>query len=121
MLSVLDLGPNIVAYRADGAIDRADIDRVFADLDRKIASPANLRVYGEVHSLSGLSFGAVWEDIRLSLQRWRIVSRIEKGALVTDIQWLKRAAIWEDKIFHGIHIRTFPLARQVEAQIWVRS
>ena len=121
MLSVLDLGPNIVAYRADGALDRADIDRVFADLDRKLATPANLRIYGEVHSLSGLSIGAVWEDIRLSLQRWRIVSRIEKGALVTDIQWLKRAAIWEDKIFHGIHIRTFPLARQVEAQIWVRS
>lgn len=121
MLSLLDLGPDVLAYRAEGKLERADIDRVFAEVDRKLESGDGIRVYGEVRSLSGISLDALWRDLRLSLQRWNAISKIEKAALVTDLEWLRKAAVWEDRAFRGIEIRTFPLSEEAEARAWVRA
>ena len=49
------------------------------------------------------------------------IPRIEKVALVTDIEWLRRAAHWEDRMFRGLQIQAFMLADREEAQIWLQA
>lgn len=121
MLSILDLGPRVLAYHVEGKVEREDVDRVFAEMDRKLASDEKLRVYAEVESMTGVSLDALWQDVRLGIQRWSALSRIDRAALVTDLGWLRRATIWEDRLLRGIHLRTFPLAERDEARAWVRS
>lgn len=120
MISILELGPNVLAYRAEGKLERADIERVFAELDRRLSSGEKIRIYAEVHSLSGISLEALWEDVRLGIQRWSAIAKIEKAALVTDLEWVRKAAVWEDRVLRGLHMRTFPLSGRAEAQVWVR-
>lgn len=121
MITVLDLGPNVIAYRAEGRLERSDIDRVFEEVDQKLAGGRKVRVYSEVHTFSGISLDGLWQDIRQSIERWKSISSIEKAALVTDVGWLRKAAIWEDRVFFGIEIRTFSLAERVDAEAWVRA
>ena len=121
MLANLDFGPNVLAYRVEGRLERADIDRAFAEVDARLAGGGKIRVYTEVISLMGISLNSIWDDFRQSVQSWNVIPRIEKAALVTDIEWLRRAAHWEDPMFRGLQIQAFVLADREEAQIWLQA
>ena len=34
MISIIDIAPNVLAYRVEGKVEKADIDRVFGEVDR---------------------------------------------------------------------------------------
>jgi hypothetical protein len=121
MIDILDLGLNVIAYRVDGRVDSADIDRLFEEIDVRLATGGKFRVYVEVPSISGISLDALLKDVRLGLQRLDVLRRIEKAALVTDNQWLRMAAMIDDRVLRGVHIRVFRLAEQVEARTWIQS
>ncbi len=121
MISILDLGLNVIAYRVEGRVESADIDRVFEEIDVRLATGEKFRVYLEVPSISGISLDALLKDIRLGLQRLDVLRRIEKAALVTDNQWLRMAAKIDDRVLRGVHVRVFRMAQQVEARTWIQS
>lgn len=121
MLTLVELGPNILGYHVDGKLDTADVERVFQEVDRTLATSDRIRVYAEVHSLSGLTLNAVWTDLRLTADHLKSISRIEKAALVTDIGWLRTAAGLENRMFGNIQIRVFSIGEQMEARNWITS
>ncbi|MHB1170782.1 MAG: SpoIIAA family protein [Longimicrobiales bacterium] len=120
-ITILDLGPDIVAMRMDGRTERHDIDAAFAAWDRAIAGGGAFRVYAEVHSFSGISFEALARDIKLGFQRLDTVSRIERAAVVTDIEWMKKAAQLQDRAMRNIDIRVFAMAEMEQARNWIRE
>ena len=121
MISILQLQPNVLAYRVEGKLEREDIDRIFAEVDRKLATGEKIRVYAEVHSITGMTLEAIWQDLKLGMQRMNLISKIERAALVTDLGWLRTAIAFEDKVFGRLPIRAFQLSQQIEAQAWVQS
>lgn len=121
MISILQLQPNVLAYRVEGKLEREDIDRIFAEVDRKLATGEKIRVYAEVHSITGMTLEAIWQDLKLGIQRMNLISKIERAALVTDLGWLRTAVAFEEKMFGGLSIRAFQLSQQMEAQAWVQS
>ncbi|HEU0055365.1 MAG TPA: STAS/SEC14 domain-containing protein [Longimicrobium sp.] len=121
MITILDLGPSVVAYRVDGKVERGDIDEAFATMDRALAANASIRAYTEVVDFGGISLDALWEDLRLAIGRWSALSKIDRVAVVTDLEWMKRLSVWEGKLFRGMEVRAFPLARQAEAREWIGS
>ena len=120
MISTLDVGPGVLGYHVDGKLQREDIDRAYAELDRTLASAEKIRVYAEVDSLSGTP-GALWEDLRQGFQHWNVIPRIEKVAVVTDLGWVRNVTELEDKLFRGMDMRVFPLARAAEARSWIQA
>ena len=119
MLAILDLGPTILGYRAEGKLESADVDRAFEEVDERLASGGKIRIYAEILSLMGLSLNALWDDFRQSIQHWNVIPRIEKVAVVTDIEWLRRTAHWEDRMFRGLEIQAFTLEDRDKAQAWL--
>lgn len=120
-ITILDLGPDIVAMRMDGKTERHDIDAAFAEWDRAIAGGGAFRVYAEVHSFSGISFEALARDVKLGFQRLDTVSRIERAAVVTDIDWMKTATQLQDKAMRSIAIRVFSMAEMEQARSWIQE
>jgi hypothetical protein len=121
MLTILELGPSILAYRVEGKLDSADVARAFNAVDERLAKNAKIRVYAEIVSLTGMSVNAVWEDFRKSIEHWDVLPRIEKVALVTDIEWLRRAARMEDRMFRRLQMEAYTLAESEEARAWLAS
>ena len=121
MLEIVDLGPEVLGYRADGKIEGADVARVFAELDRKLAASDRVRVYAEVVSFSGMTPDALWREIQGSFGRMSTLGKIPRAALVTDIGWIRSAGVLQDRLFSGIEIRTFTLAEAEQARTWIRG
>ena len=121
MLEIVDLGPDVLGYRANGKIERGDVERVFAELDRKLAASGRVLVYAEVVSLSGITHDALWREIQMSLGRMDTLGRIPRAAVVTDAGWIRTAGVLQDRLFSGIEIRTFTLAEAEQARTWIRG
>lgn len=121
MITMLEIAPSVLAYHVDGKVDAADVERVFEKLDKTLASGDLIRVYAEVHSLAGMSLEGVWTDLRLGTSHMTTLRRITKAALVTDIEWIRRAANLQGLLPVGPEIRIFSLAEQAEARRWIQS
>jgi hypothetical protein len=121
MLAILDLGPDILAYRVEGKLEASDIDRAFAAVDRRLAEGGKIRIYAEVISLTGMGLNAIWEDFRKSIEHWDALPRIDRVALVTDVEWLRRVTHLEDRMFRRIQMDAFPLAEREEARAWLTT
>lgn len=120
-IEIMDLGLNILAYRVDGKVRKQDIQRVFQEVDVRVATGEKMRVYAEVVSIPAMSVAGILKEIKGSVQRLDAMHLVEKAALVTDSNLLRMAARVEDKVLQGVHVRVFALADQVEAQTWVRT
>ena len=122
MLTLLNLGAeNVLADRVEDELTAADVDRVIAALDEKLTAHETLRVYAEVHRLSGVTPQAVWRQIETSITRLSVVSRVERAALVTDLEWLRRVAAAPNPFLRGMEVRAFSLSEQHLAQSWIQG
>ena len=121
MISILDLGLDVIAYSVDGKVHRADIERVFQEVDVRLAAGGKFSVYLEVVSIPGITLPALLKDIKLAAQRIDVLGRVERAALVTDSKWIRMAVPFDDKTMKGVQIRVFNLKDRAKAQTWVRS
>jgi hypothetical protein len=121
MISIIELGPSIVGCRAEGKIERADLDALFAEIDRKKVQGGGLCIYAELGDLTGISLEAIWQDVRYWFEHWRIIKDITRAAVVTDSDWVTRSAQWKEKVFSGMEIRVFRMAQREEAKAWIHG
>ena len=121
MISILDLGLDVLAYSVDGKVHSADIERVFQEVDVRLAAGGRFSVYLEVVSIPGITLPALLKDIKLAAQRVDVLGRVEKAALVTDSKWIRMAVPFDDKTLKGVQIRVFKLKERLAAQTWVRN
>ena len=121
MINILDLGLDVIAYSVDGKVHSADIDRVFREVDVRLAAGGRFSVYLEVVSIPGITLPALLRDLKLAAQHVDVLGRVEKAALVTDNKWIRMAVPFDDKNLKGVQIRVFHMKDRLAAQTWVRS
>lgn len=121
MISILDLGLDVIAYRVDGKVRSADIERVFQEVDMRLASGEPFRVYAEVVSIPGMTLPALLKDLKGAAKRLDTIGKLERAALVTDNSWIRMAVPFDEKTVRGVQIRVFKLAQKEEAQAWIRA
>lgn len=121
MISILDLGLDVIAYSVDGKVHSSDIERVFREVDVRLAAGGRFGVYLEVVSIPGITLPALLKDLKGAAQRMDVLGRVQKAALVTDSKWIRMAVPFDDKTLKGVQIRVFDLKDRAAAQAWVRS
>ncbi|HYE96598.1 MAG TPA: STAS/SEC14 domain-containing protein [Rubricoccaceae bacterium] len=121
MIEVLNVGPDVLAYRINGRIERVDIERAFIEVDRRLAREGPLRAYVEVLSLDGISLDALGRDVWLGMQRLGLFPRLEKVALVSDSDWLQTLPSLPNPLMPRLEARAFPLQERAQAQAWVKA
>jgi hypothetical protein len=83
VIDILELGPGILGYCISGRIEKLDVERVIADMDRKVPAADRLRLYVEVNQLNGLTPQALLRDLRLGVPRANYFAHVKKLAVVT--------------------------------------
>ena len=117
MIEVLpDFPQGVVAMRCAGQITRQDYEQVvIPTLEAALAQHQKLRMYCQVDSFSGMSPGAMWDDLKVGLEH---LTRWERVAAVTDIDWISRAT----KLYAFLmpfEVRVYPLADAEQARGWI--
>ena len=119
MIALIENLPNgVIGFRADGHITASDYTDVLKPaVDAVIKRGDEVRIVIEFASWSGMSGGALWEDLKLGIERFTKWKRI---ALVTDIDWMRQATNVFGWMTPG-DVKTFSLADRDDAVAWVAA
>src|SRR5262245_30438565 len=117
MIEVLPEFPDgVVALRCAGQITRQDYEQqVIPTLEAALRQHQKLRMYCQVDSFSGMSPGAMWDDVKVGVEH---LTHWEQVAVITDIDWISKAT----KLYAFLmpfEVRVFPLAEAEKAREWV--
>ena len=119
MLEIIDIGAgNVLALRMDGKIELDDIERVKIRVGEILADHEQVRVYVEVESFDGISFQALWEDLKLGFGN---LSKFSHKAVVSDKKWMANMAKIADKIVPGIELKHFTPEEREAAREWIQA
>jgi nucleotide-binding universal stress UspA family protein len=108
---------SVFGFHLSGTLTRDDYRKYLPRLEEAIRKHGKVSVLVHVESLSGIRFGALWEELKFDLKHFRHFKRI---ALVGDKKW------HEWSISFASHLtpaegRYFPSAELEEAWSWIRS
>ena len=107
---------NVVAMVARGRVSRSDYERVLIPrVSQALGRHARIRCYYELATDAGFDAGAVWEDFKIGLEH---LSRWERVAVVTDIDWIRMAANVFRFLVPG-EVRIFPADQATQARGWI--
>ncbi len=124
MLEIINtFDPNIIGFRFDGGIDKADIDRFYDALESKMQGDRKVLVYAEVKSISLV--GITWEAIKQETRRiWNhpsIIANLAKVAVVTDLDWVKTEFAFECALLPTLEGESFSYGEEDKAFEWLRT
>ena len=111
---------NVAAFACHGHVTKADYDTVLIpDFEDRLHRHKKLRIYCEIPpDFVRFDPGALWEDTKFGFGHffdW------ERAALVTDVEWIKRAAKFYEFfafLWPGEY-RAFPDAEASKAREWI--
>jgi hypothetical protein len=110
-----DVGGGVLAYAASGTITRDDVRTVQDDLLSGSPPARGRRMLVDVVEVDGATVGAVWEDVKHTLDYARYVERM---AVVGDQRWhawVTQAA----RLVPGVNVRYFEPDQRLEARSWL--
>ncbi|MEM6395523.1 MAG: STAS/SEC14 domain-containing protein [Bacteroidota bacterium] len=74
------------------------------------------RIYLEIVDLEGISFRAIWQDLKTTVKHY---SHIERIAIVGDQGWLKATIKVSDLMTPGLDMQAFPTEDRQRAMNWL--
>ncbi|HWK35399.1 STAS/SEC14 domain-containing protein [Sphingomonas sp.] len=109
-----DDATGVVEITVDGAIGRAEFDRVVTELERLLETHRQLNVVEVIRDFAGIDPALWWRNMAWSLGH---IHRFARAAVVTDSGWIGPVARSVGALMPS-EIRTFPMERIAEARRW---
>jgi SpoIIAA-like len=120
MLEILaDFPDNVVAAAAHGIVTKQDYqDTLVPRVELTLKRYAKIRCYYELGTqFSKMEPGAMWEDFKIGAGH---LSRWERVAIVSDIEWIKHATNVFRFLMPG-EVRVFATSEAASAREWITA
>lgn len=118
ILEIIPAPDGVVAMRATGQLDQADIERAMGSVEAALAQHERIALYAEV-AIDGMSPGALWKDLTYGLGKLGELHRFPRAAIVTDRGWVRWITQAESALLPGVEMRAFPEADRNAALSWI--
>lgn len=123
MLQQLNLhseNEKVFAFRLEGKLRTEDVIRSISEITPALEAPAALNMYVEVVSLEGIEPEALKERIKFAFYNYRkILDKVDRLALVTDIDWMRTAAQFIYDLIPGIEMKAYTFDEAAKARQWI--
>jgi hypothetical protein len=113
----VDEDAGLIELVVDGAITRADYERLVPVLDAQIARHGKLRVIETVRKIGPIDWSLWWRDLAWAVEHRNSFARC---AVVTDHGWIGPITRAAGALFSG-EMRVFREAEAHAARAWVRE
>jgi hypothetical protein len=110
---------NVLAFVGRGRLTRADYTEVLTPaVEKGLATHERIRLYYELGpDFAGIDPGAMWEDFKVGMEH---LTRWERAAVVTDVEWIKQAMRLFDFLMPGA-MKSFPPSEAERARAWITA
>jgi hypothetical protein len=116
MIETMENVPDgVIGFRVTGHITAADYtDTLKPAVDDVLRRGDDVRIVIEFADWSGMTGGAMWEDLKMGIERF---TKWERIALVTDIDWMRHATNVFGWMTPG-DVKSFTLSERDAALDW---
>lgn len=112
----------VVAFKWDGEFTEAAFKQCLVDFLDELRARSRMNLYLEIVNFGKVEPKAVWEDIKFSVKNIKeITDKIDKVALVTDIEWFRTLVDTSGKLIPKTDIRTYSFINSDKAVIWINE
>jgi hypothetical protein len=110
---------NVLAFVCRDRVSKADYDSVLIpSVVAALKSQNKVRLYYETAGdFAGIDPGAIWEDFRVGIEH---LSRWERVAVVTDVEWIKQAMPMFGFLMPGA-VKSFAASEPDSARQWIAA
>jgi hypothetical protein len=118
MLEILPAPDAVMAIRATGRLDEADIERAAQAVDAALVRHERIALYAEI-DIDGITPGALVRDVGHGLGKLQELHRFPQVAVVTGQDWVRWIARVEETVLPGIEVKVFPPSQKDVAMAWI--
>jgi len=123
MLQKLELGDEkVAAFRLEGAFDEKGFKQSMIQFLPELQMRSKMNLYLEVVNLTQVEAKAFWEEIKYDVKNiGQLIGKIDKVALVTDLNWMRTLASTSSVLVPGIVVKTFKFEESDAARAFVKE
>lgn len=119
MLTVTKSGPTRIDVAIEGEVDADAMRRGLDELIAQSEGISSGRMLVEAPEFVMPSPGAIGVELTRLPKLMGLIRRFDRAALVSDSEWLRRAAEMEGAVIPGLEVKAFPLTARTEAEAWL--
>lgn len=108
---------NIVSVEVSGVVTADDYEAILPQLEEWLKEEENLGFFILLKDVTGISPGAVWEDLKFDV---KYGGKYGRTAMVGDKQWHEWMTKFS-KVFFPMEIRYFDVGQADEAWKWLKE
>ncbi len=114
---LMNFPDNVLAFVYNGRVTKGDYDAVLVPaVLNALKRQDKVRLYCEISAdFAGIDPGAIWEDFKVGMEH---VTRWERVAVVTDVEWIKQATRFFSLLMPGA-MKSFPASEAAQARVWI--
>lgn len=121
MITISELAPNVQQVKISGKVQSADMRQV-VDLAETIGKGAEkASLVFEVENVEGLEWSALGEELSHLPAMWRMLTGLDRIAVIADQSWLRSAARIESALLPGVTYEVFSRDKAERARAWARG
>ncbi|MBO9710865.1 MAG: STAS/SEC14 domain-containing protein [Caulobacter sp.] len=116
MIEFLHAPDHVLAVRISGTLTAEDYDRMFAEVEARLARNPRMAVYADLIGFKDLTVEAAAKDLGYAIAKIPEWKRFRREAVVSDRHWIQTLVKAVDPLLPGIQVRAF-LPEQKDAAL----
>lgn len=118
MIRILDnTSENLIALEINDGVTKEDYDKINPIIEEKSLRYDKVKLYAELHAISDIGIGAIWEDLKMDIKHFNDFSKI---AVVGPQDW-KQNLVDIAKQLVPAEVRYFDASEVAEAKAWIAT
>ena len=119
MIRIEKTADDRIDLQLNGKIDADEMRTALEDLLTLTEGMENGRMYYTITDFQIPDLPALAVEFRYLPRMFSLISRLDKVAVLSDQNWIRKAAVSEGKLIPGLEIRDFDLSDPKAAEDWL--
>jgi hypothetical protein len=118
MMEVLAAPDHVAAYHFSGTLTEADLERVIADVDARLARHDRIAILADLTGFEDVTLRAGLADLRYGFSKLGELRRFPREAVITDKAWIASLVEYGNPLIPFVEIRAFRPEEREAALAW---
>ena len=121
MLDIHVKEPGVIQIELNGEIDAAGMESGLNKLVELCEDLDNGKLFYQITDFKMPTLAALGVEFMMMPKLFRLISKVDKAAVLTDENWIKTASVIEGALIPGLEIKAFDLGEDDAAMEYLKA
>jgi hypothetical protein len=121
MITISELTPNVQQVKISGKVQSADMPQVIDLAETMGKGPKKDNLVFDIENVEGFDWSVLGEELSHLPAMMRMLTRLDRIAVIADQSWLRTAARLESALLPGVTYEVFSRDKAEQARAWAKG